>query len=135
MNETIHKNRFILFADNNEAFREIRSEWLVEEGFKVFQASSPEKARDILDHQNIDLTIIDIRLMDDEDEYDLSGVEIAKDTKYGSIPKIIMTGFPSVTTVKVTLGNSEAKNLYYLAKDEGAIEMIKVVKKIFSNFS
>jgi hypothetical protein len=62
-------------------------------------AFDPAEAKRILEQGNIDLAIIDIRLMDDNDEKDISGLVVAKETA-PSIPKIILIRFPAFELAK-----------------------------------
>ena len=93
----------ILFADNDHDFLETRSEFLVRKGYTVLKAHSPEEARAILDHRHVHLAILDIRLTDDSDGGDISGLELAQEAAYRPLPKIMLTGFPSVEAVKLAL--------------------------------
>ena len=93
----------ILFADNDRDFLETRSEFLEREGYTVLKAHSPQEARDVLDHRCVHLAILDIRLTDDADPEDISGLQLAQEPDYRSIPKIMLTGFPNVEAVRMAL--------------------------------
>jgi CheY-like chemotaxis protein len=92
----------ILFVDNDLDFLETRSEFLREEGYRVIPAKDPESARRWLEKGGIDLAIIDIRLEDDDDERDTSGLTLAKEAPR-SMPKVILTSWPSVDAVREVL--------------------------------
>jgi len=92
----------ILFADNDPDFLKTRAEFLEQEGYLVIPADDPTEARRKLELGGIDLAIIDIRLVDDDDERDTSGLVLAKEVAR-SVPKIILTGFPSVDFVREAL--------------------------------
>ena len=92
----------ILFADNDRDFLDTRSEFLEAEGYRVLKAYSPEDARAVLDHRRVHLAILDIRLRDDS-EGDISGLELAQEGAYEALPKIMLTGFPTVEAVRVAL--------------------------------
>src|SRR6476659_4135176 len=83
----------ILLADNNQGARERWARVLREAGYEVYLAKNPEEAREILDGEKIGLAILDLRLEQDTDEHDLSGVWLAKERAYRDIPKIILTAF------------------------------------------
>ena len=93
----------ILFADNDQDFVETRSEFLEAKGHTVLKAHSPDQARTILDRRRVHLAILDIRLTDDSDSEDISGLELAQETAYRSLPKIMLTGFPNVEAVRIAL--------------------------------
>ena len=92
----------ILFADNDRDFLDTRAEFLEAEGYHVLKAYSPEDAREMLDHRRVHLAILDIRLRDDS-EGDISGLELAREEAYQALPKIMLTGFPTVEAVRVAL--------------------------------
>lgn len=92
----------ILFADNNPDFLEARSDYLRQEGYRVIPANDPTEARRLLEGGRIDLAILDIRLINDDDDKDTSGLTLAKEVAR-SMPKIILTGFPSVDAVREAL--------------------------------
>jgi len=92
----------ILFADNHPDFSKARVEMLEAEEYHVIVATNPTEARRLLQKNNIDLAILDIRLLDDDDEKDTSGLTIAKEVA-PSVPKIILTDYPSVDAVREAL--------------------------------
>lgn len=50
----------ILVADDNEANRELLSEWLSAEGYKVVSATDGQQARQAVDSGSIDLALLDV---------------------------------------------------------------------------
>lgn len=122
----------ILFADNDQRFVKVRKEFLERQGYRVLEANSPTAARDILERKMVDLAILDIRMMDDDDEKDLSGLTLAKDTAR-EIPKLILTGFPTWEAVREALGpdwNGMPPAAEFISKQEGAEAMLKAVELI-----
>jgi CheY-like chemotaxis protein len=85
----------LLLADNEAEFRETWGQVLADAGYDIKLAPNPEQARNLLRETGVDLAILDLRLVDDEDEKDISGLEIARDTVFRHIPKIILTAFPT----------------------------------------
>jgi len=123
----------ILLADNDTDFLATRREYLELAGYAVVPAQSPAEARQSLDTKVIDLAIFDIRLMDDDDKNDVSGIVLANDSAYRAIPKIILTGYPSADTVRKSLkteADGKPNALDFVAKDEGPEEMLSVVRRI-----
>ncbi len=129
--------RNILIADNDYDFLDTRAEYLRNAGYQVFRAYSYEEAKNILNTTQVHLAIIDIRLVDDNDERDTSGLTLAKDPSYISVPKIIVTNFPTYQVVREALG-ATLENLPpaidFLSKGEGADAMIIVVKDAFARY-
>lgn len=69
----------VLLAENNPGALETNRELLEAEGYKVITASSPGEAMDHARKEVVHLAVIDVRLVDDGDEDDLSGLHLAKD--------------------------------------------------------
>jgi DNA-binding NtrC family response regulator len=84
----------ILFAENDKDFLETRRDFLERAGFDVIPVASPEEARKKLVDENPDVAILDIRLLNDDDEKDISGLELAKEIGR-LVPVLLLTGYPS----------------------------------------
>lgn len=127
----------ILFADNIKRFLRVRSEFLKSSGFEVLPAHTIEEAERILKNEWIHLAILDIRLVDDDNDSDISGLILAKDEAYAHVPKIILTGFPTYTAVREALGpvlNGLPPAVAFLAKEEGSKAMIRAVEYAFTQY-
>jgi DNA-binding response OmpR family regulator len=125
----------ILFADNDSDFLNTRTEFLENAGYRVLKAYTLENARQLLADAHIYLTILDIRMVNDDDEKDTSGLTLAKDPAYRSIPKIILTGFPSYQYVREALGpalDGLPPAVDFLSKQEGPEAMIQAVERAFA---
>lgn len=121
----------ILFADNDPDFLNTRTDFLQQEGYRVIQATTLDEARELLRQGKIDLAILDIRLRDDDDEKDTSGLTLAKEEAH-IIPKIILTGFPSVEAVREALGpqlNGLPAAVEFVSKKEGPPALIQAVHR------
>jgi DNA-binding response OmpR family regulator len=128
--------RVILFADNDRDFLETRSEFLETEGYAVLKASSPQEARDVLDRKRVHLAILDIRLTDDSDG-DISGLELAQEDAYRSLPKIMLTGFPTVEAVKTALKpvlDRMPPAVDFISKKRGADALIEAIEQAFDQY-
>ena len=121
----------ILFADNAPGFLKVRSEFLEAAGYRVAVANNPHEARQLLEGGGIDLAVLDIRLVNDDDEKDLSGLTLAKETAPG-IPKIILTDYPSMETVREALrpqvGGLPAA-VEFVSKLEGVDVLIQAIDR------
>lgn len=127
----------VLFADNDPDFLDTRSEHLERAGLKVFKVTSFEEAEQFLSDHWIHLAIIDIRLRDDNDNRDTSGLMLAKQEAYRSVPKIILTRFPSYEYVREALGpalDGLPPAVEFLAKQEGAAPMMQAVEEAFAKY-
>ena len=65
-------NGQVLFADNAPDFLNTRAEFLENAGYHVVKAYTLEEARQLLANAHIHLAILDIRMVDDDDERDVS---------------------------------------------------------------
>ncbi|KAA3665124.1 MAG: DNA-binding response regulator [Chloroflexi bacterium] len=123
----------VLIADNLPEFLHTRAEFLQKAGYDVLLAETPEETVDLLDTHHIHIAILDIRMRDNDDEKDISGITLAKDPRFRHIPKIILTNFPVYKHVRDVLGPSFASNLPpavdFIAKNEGAEAMVRAVQQ------
>lgn len=122
----------ILFADNNPDFLATRKEFLEQAGYTIVPATDPVEARRKLEVGGIDLAILDIRLMDDDDDRDISGLMVAKKIAR-NVPKIILTDFPTYEYVRDSLrpqldGLQVAVD--FLAKAEGVTALLDTIEDI-----
>lgn len=92
----------ILLADNDPASLQTGSESLRQSGYQIIQADTPAMARQILKTAHIHLAILDLRLSNDSDESDRSGLRLAKETAR-ELPKLIWTKFPTYQDVREAL--------------------------------
>lgn len=120
----------ILMADNDPDFLETRREFLEKDGYEVVTAFSPFEAQEKLRQEDIDLAVIDIRLLNDDDEKDVSGLELAKNIGR-SLPTLILTGYPAVEYVRQALrfqvnGVPVARD--FIAKDEGPKALLTAIR-------
>jgi len=119
----------ILFADNDPDFLETRREYLEREGYIVTTASTPLEAKNLLLHGRIDLAVLDIRLEHDDDERDTSGLVLAREVAL-SVPKIILTGFPSVEAARDALGtrlDALPPAVDFISKLDGPKELVNAI--------
>lgn len=125
----------ILFVDNDPDFLATRCEYLENEGYHVIRATNPVDAQDTLEANNIELVILDIRLLDDDDAEDISGIILAKEMPL-VVPKIILTGFPSADYVRQALAPQLERlsaAVDFVAKQEGSEAMLQVVRRVLKS--
>jgi DNA-binding response OmpR family regulator len=126
--------KIILLADNNLDYLDSRAEMLEESGYTVIKASSPEEARKVLEENYVHLALLDIRLRNDKDDKDLSGIQLARDTTTQLVPKIMITSYPSYDYVRAALGPStdgQPPAVDFIYKEEGFDSMVKTIELVF----
>ena len=74
----------ILIADNDKFALDTCESYLRSKGYDVHSALSPSRVTEILDEENIHLAVLDIRLIDDTQEDDFSGIWIAQQPDYAA---------------------------------------------------
>lgn len=122
----------ILLADNDEDFIEITVEFLEGCGFEILTATNPFTAHQILlrEQEQIQVAVFDSRLMDDFDEHDTSGIDLAK--LFTIVPSIILTRFPSVPHAVEALrplnGRPPARD--YIDKRDGLDVLLQAIQNI-----
>lgn len=127
--------RVVLLVDNDLGFLETRAEFLTDAGYVVVTAATLEEAERVLRDGRVHLAIIDIRMVNNQDRQDVSGLTLAKKSEYRMIPKIILTDFPELETACESLradlcGLPPAVD--YVSKKEGAQALIQAVNRSFS---
>ncbi len=98
----------VLIADNDAGYRDTLAEYLRGAGYEVVEADSPTRARYILGEGMVDVAILDVRMRDDSDPLDRSGLELALNVT-SEIPKIILTSFPTLHDVRKILRENVRK--------------------------
>ena len=124
--------RKILLADNDPNFLLITRDFLESKGYHVLTAANPSAARNTLLTHKPDLAIVDLRLIDNNDELDKSGLRLAKEMMWASeVPHIILTGFTSpVEHVRDALKRNpegKAPAVNFVLKREGLPALLEAV--------
>ena len=101
MNEGIHSKRLLLVEDQEEFYGPI-VRWLEEEGYQVTLATSLSAALTYLDTGHYHLTIVDIRLQDD-DPQNQEGMKLLEEIERrglnGVMPCIVLTAYANVENI------------------------------------
>jgi DNA-binding response OmpR family regulator len=121
----------LLLADNDPDYSATCAEFLRSVGYQVHTAASPAEAGQLLEAVRVHLAILDLRLSDDDDQKDKSGLTLAKETAR-SIPKLILTKFPIHQDVREAL-KLDAEVLPpavdYVDKKEGLNGLLRVIEQ------
>lgn len=121
----------ILVVDNRPDLAHSLAHFLEAEGYNVIVALTPTEARKIPPRESIDLAIMGIRLEDDTDPNDRSGLTLAEEIN-PQIPKIILTGAPSPDLVREALRrrlDGRPLAVDFLSKAEGPKNLLAAVRK------
>lgn len=121
----------VLLCDNHPQFLDTRAEYLELAGYNVIKAVSLDLARKAIANANIHLTILDVRMVNDIDDLDKSGLEIAIDPSLRFIPSIILTDFPTVDDVRDVLRPGKSNAVDYIFKIDGPQKMVEAVGEAF----
>jgi DNA-binding response OmpR family regulator len=121
----------ILFADNHAEFLATWTEYLELAGYRVFTANNPANARLLILSGNIHLAIFDKRLVDDADENDSSGLQLAQDPSLAFVPSIILTDYPTHQDVRAVLRPGESSAVDFITKENGPQAMLEAIAQAF----
>jgi DNA-binding response OmpR family regulator len=133
MNKT--KQRRLLLADNTSDYRRSLHSFLELEDYQVEEAASVEEAKEKLEAAPVDLALVDLRLTKDEDDYDISGLAVAKKATERGIPCIIITAFPSVEATRLALrsrGIEPPLALDFIPKASGPHAVLNAIEVVLS---
>ena len=127
----------ILFADNDNDFLNTRTEFLERAGYdNIRKANSLTEAEWLLMNTNVHLAILDIRMRDDMDPYDKSGLLLAQQPAYHSIPKIILTDYAFYDAVRDALRqqqNGFRAAVDVIRKEDGPEALIAAISGVVAN--
>jgi DNA-binding NtrC family response regulator len=119
----------ILIVDDELLIRDLLYDCFSSHDYQIRMAESGEKALDILDKENIDCIVTDLK-MPDMDGLEL--VEKANEATERSIPVIIMTGFPSLESAIEAI----RKRVYdYFVKPFNTNRVLDAVKRAVADLN
>jgi 6-phosphofructokinase 1 len=123
----------ILLVDNDPHFRHsLAEDVLALEGYTVFQAASPQAAYALLEQHLIHLAIVDMRLTNDDNPHDHSGIEFCAELP-PTIPRLILTGHPEWDVVRNAMqpnANGYRVADGFLFKGEGPAGVLAEVQRL-----
>lgn len=125
----------ILLADDDRDFLKLQKPKLEKADYTVITATTPEKARQIIESGIVDLAILDIHMRGGHNKNDLSGLDVARQTSR-SIPKIIMTGKPTwekaVSALQAPRGELPLA-VAVVNKADGSEELLNAIRKVLKS--
>ena len=120
-------NGCILIADNNADYRTVCAKFLRAAGYQVCQADGPDQARHMVQTTHIHLAVLDLRMVNDDDSKDQSGLALARELPR-SLPKIILTAFPTYQDVREALkldADRLPAAIDFVDKKQGGLEALR----------
>jgi len=126
----------VLLIDNQPTFLETCAEFLELAGYSVEKAYTVDEAWRKLEEKHVHLAVVDMRLVNDADDKDWSGIALAKKSD-PTIPKIILTGFQSWDAVRESLGVSDSGGtpaISFVAKQEGVDVLLDHIQRAFLKY-
>lgn len=124
----------VLVVDNDLSYLDATARFLEVHDYDVYRAVSLERAQQLFDYTWVHVALIDVRMRDDTDRNDTSGLLLAKDSRYRSIPKIMLTQHPSYEYVREALGpdlEGIVPAVDFHSKLEEPEMLIRVLKQTF----
>ena len=88
----------VLFAEDEGAIRSIVGEPLREEGFEVVEAESGDEAACVLDKQNFDFLLTDVRMPGSRDGLDLAAYARRKDP---NLAVVVINGYAAQVEARI----------------------------------
>lgn len=101
----------LLLVDDNADYRHSLRIFLELENYQVEEAVSVDDAIKRLGDSSYDILLLDVRLTNDVDDYDFSGMEVAKKARETKTPCIVVTGHSSVESVRISLNSRSGPSL------------------------
>jgi DNA-binding response OmpR family regulator len=128
----------ILIVDNDPEFLDSLNLFLELKGYTVYTADNPVNAKRLLADKLIHLAVIDVRLIDDRDEDDWSGLHLAAEAA-PAVPKIILTGRryknPAELVLRVLRPDKRGHVLAsdFVFKKEGPEKLLEAIRGVFQS--
>lgn len=134
----MRNQRRILVIDNDQDYSTTLKRWFEIQQYQVLTAVSLNIAKQLLHTTSVHLIITDMRVTDDTDSKDISGLIFAREFA-PTIPKIILTSFPSYDSVRKALSlDSTHESLpiavNFISKMEGLERLSEAVENAFQQY-
>jgi CheY-like chemotaxis protein len=121
----------VLVIDNDRHVCGIMERLLRRQGYRVSVASTLSAARDLAAKERPHLALVDVRLRDNNDLYDTSGLDLAKELN-PAIVKIILTAYPDVdmaTDALTPLMGGKSLAVGFISKSDAPKESLPMIRE------
>lgn len=124
----------LLLVDNNPGYRHSLLDLLELEGYTVSEAGTAGEAQERLGNGPFDLALVDVRMRNDDDTGDFTGLEIARRASAIGIPCIIVTSYATVEIARMSLRARGAKPFAedLVTKASGPEALLDAIRLILS---
>src|SRR4026209_1647921 len=111
-------NKIVLLVDNNTDFLALWARKLSSDGYTVYEALSLAAAEQILAQHWVHAMVVDVRMIDDDDPEDVSGLTLVRNEAYAAVPAVVFTQSTNPTHVQAALrlANRRAASVDYIMK-------------------
>jgi DNA-binding NtrC family response regulator len=123
----------VLVVDNNPTLLASVGDFLEASGYSVLTTNSPQQALKLTQEEVVHLAIIDVRLTDDYDEMDVSGLDLAA-AMDPTIPKIMLTAYENPDPIIRSLSPDKrgiALAVDFVLKRLGPYILLGAIEKAF----
>ena len=124
----------ILLVENDAKYAALVTQFLKSNNLDVITVSNPAEARNLINVQPISLAIMGIRLMNDGDVNDISGLSLAEESK-SKFPIIVLSSYSSMAMVRRVLDRRETGEpvaVDFVHKSEDLEKLLESIKRILS---
>lgn len=118
----------LLLVDNHPEYLFSTAEILRLSQFDVITASSVADAQARLADSYVHLGIFDLRLSNNDDETDMSGLELAQQS---GVPTIVLTAYPTIETAVRAFKLEGNAAIDYVDKEDGVEKLIEAIERAF----
>ena len=122
----------ILVADNSPDYCLSVQALLETEGYEVAVARTVAEATTVVDTARLDAALVDLRLTQDEDEGDVSGLQVVTHATAQGVPCIVLTAFPSVEVATMALARlrTQFPALGFVCKRDGPEAVLEELRRV-----
>jgi DNA-binding response OmpR family regulator len=128
-------NTTVLFVDNNADFLELWAIKLRSAGYTVYEALSLEAAEQILARHWVHAMVVDVRMIDDDNPDDVSGLALVRNEAYATVPAVVFTSATDAIPAQETLrlSNRRAAKVDYILKLGKPDHIMHELQRFFAN--
>ena len=122
----------VLLVDNSADYRHSLLGLLGLEDYAVEEAGTVAEAKEKLLVGDFDLALVDLRMTDDEDDYDFSGLEVARLASEREVRCVVITAFPSIQATRLALRSRGVEPLAVdlIPKADGPQSILDTIKLV-----